>query len=470
MCLKSVKNYLFNKGTIRTRLALLYTLAAFFPLIILTMFLYWEMCNILYQANYQFLSDEVDTIQFILNNQNSNQRALKKVTIDMPMNTDRSIYRYFVRIVDENDNVLIQTPGSDEVLKNTTKPNIALLSKKRYWRYSNQGVHYLLIKAPINFKKDNKTGAILIALDVSHQHIMMNDRKVFIFSSLAVTFFSLLLGWFISRKGMESLYVLTKTTKRITAGSLNQRIDPHSWPNELRELGVAFNQMLDRIQAAFLRLKQFSADLAHELRTPINNLIGETEIALSYSRSVQEYQNVLGSNLEELHRISQLMENILFLARAENPELIIDKKLLNINDEIKVICEFYQAMAEEKNIKISCEGEGKVYANSVMFRRMLSNILSNSLKYTSANGWIRLMIKKEDPVKVIISDNGMGIAAEHLPKIFDRFYRVDSARSQLSGGIGLGLAIVKSIVELHGGTIAIASELGQGTTMTIALP
>jgi two-component system, OmpR family, heavy metal sensor histidine kinase CusS len=471
MFLKNVKLDFLKIGSIRTRLTVLYTLTALILLLTIAGFLYWETINILYKADYQFLSDEVDTIQYILNNNKTDLTALKKVAIDMPLNTDSSIYRYFVRVINDEDQVMIETPGIDAVVKDHKDASMKLLGKKRYWYYSVHASNYLLIKAPINLG-NGKLGSIQIVLDLSHQHDVISDRKILIISILALTICALILGFYISHKGTQSLYEITETAKEITISSLHRRIDPKHWPKELRELGTAFNQMLDRIQASYLRLNQFSADLAHELRTPIGNLIGETEVSLSYSHNVDEYRNVLESNLEELHRISQLIENILFLARAENPERVIQKKLLNIQEEIAIVCEFYQAMADEKNIKITYEGTGSLYANSVMIRRMISNIISNSLNYTLPDGLIhfKMTTTNDGVLQIIASDNGIGILVEHLPKIFDRFYRVDSARSQFSGGTGLGLAIVKSIVELHQGTVSITSAPEKGTTIFLVFP
>ena len=299
----------------------------------------------------------------------------------------------------------------------------------------------------------------------------MSDRKYLIIALFISAIASLLLGFYITQRGMRSLYLLTNRVKTITVTSLHQRTDPDSLPKELKTLAIAFNQMLDRIECSFVRLKQFSSDLAHELRMPINNMIGETEIVLSGNHSITEYQQVMMSNLEEYQRVSHMIENILFLSRAENPQLEIQKTLLNIHDEIACICEYYEAMAEEKNISVTHEGKASMHGNSIMFRRMISNLLSNALKYTPENGWIRFSISSDNnQIKITLSDNGIGIASEHLPKIFDRFYRVDSARSQQSGGTGLGLAIVKSIVDLHRGKIDITSELDAGTNISIIFP
>jgi two-component system heavy metal sensor histidine kinase CusS len=199
--------------------------------------------------------------------------------------------------------------------------------------------------------------------------------------------------------------------------------------------------------------------------------MGEAEIILSRPHTITEYREVLISHLEELQRLSHIIENILFLARTENPKLDIKKESVNVANEIHLICEFYQAMADEKNIQITREGNATLSVNKIMFERMLSNLISNALKYTPEKGSIQIMTRQHDQaVEIILQDNGIGIEAKHIPKLFQRFYRIDSARARSAGGVGLGLPIVKSIVELHHGSITITSEREKGTKVTLVFP
>jgi len=470
MFLKNDKYDILSKLSIRTRLTLFYSLAAFILLTLLVFLLYWESIDILYRANYQFLADEVDTIQYILQNKSLNHDEIKHEIIEASTKPENSINHYYIRLINAAGNKIIESPGLSAILPlNKTITKLSDNANKTIYRwYFNKGTRYLITQAPIVLE-NNHPGIIQIALDVSYQHSVFNDHKIFIIAILASALCSLLLGFFITDKGIRSLYELTAAAEKITATSLHQRIDPKSWPKELETLGVAFNQMLDRIEASFVRLKQFSSDLAHELRIPINNLIGETEIALSPPHTIDEYQQVLISNLEEFHRITQMIENILFLSRAENPQIELQKTNIHVQDEILFICEYYQAMAEEKSIRISSDGNARLRFNLIMFRRMMNNLLSNALKNTPPGGQIHFNISSSPhQTNINISDNGIGIASEHLTKIFDRFYRVDTARSQQSGGVGLGLAIVKSIVDLHQGTIVITSELGKGTHVSLS--
>ena len=231
--------------------------------------------------------------------------------------------------------------------------------------------------------------------------------------------------------------------------------------------------MLDRLEDSFRRLSQFSADLAHELRTPVNNLRGEAGVALSKARTAEEYRRTLESSLEELARLTRLIDNMLFLARADgagvNP---LARSSFDARKEIEAVCEFYRALAEDRGVAVSCEGAGVAGADPMLFRQAVSNLLSNALNYTPHGGRVVFQLREREDhgLEVCTRDTGCGIAPEHLPRIFDRLYRVDSSRSQHPNGAGLGLAIVKSIMTLHQGAVEAQSTLGQGTTITLSFP
>lgn len=473
MFLKSAKINFFKNKSITTQLTLVYSLTTFVLITAIAFFIYGTMVHILHNANSRFLSNEVVIITKLLKEKKLNLPVLQQKIIDVPYTETGSDYHYYIRIIDGNNKLFIETPQMGKVFQYASffKKNIYLAGKEKDW-WDAAGRNYLLIQSPVNRQGDNKVWRIQIALDISYQQFMVrNYHIVLLFCLIAGALIAVFLGYLLARNSMRSLFELTEATKKITATSLNQRIDPESWPRELKELAIAYNQMLKRIESSFSRLMEFSADLAHELRTPVNNLMGETEVHLTRTCSVDEYQQVLESNLEELHRISKIVENLLFLARTENTQLTIAKENLNLAAEIKLICEYYQAVADEKNIKISCENNAVIEANSIMFRRAISNILSNALKYTPINGCILIKINETSKnVCIEINDNGVGIASLHLPKIFNRFYRVDLARSKQSGGTGLGLAIAKSIMEAHQGSISLRSTLLKGTSVLLIFP
>jgi len=469
MFLKRVK--FFHSMT--ARLTFFYSAATFILLFVIGIFLYGTSVHVIHRANYHFLSHEIDILKNLIENKPNNRTALEQKVVEVPYTDTNSLHHYYVRILDSNQHLILQTPGIKKVLQATHFLQANVANFKLHRLQAGKDKQYVFMQSLGRYKNTNQTWTIQVILDVTYQQQILNQYRWELSLVLLAGFlFAILFGYFIAARGLRSLVELTNTTKKITANSLHRRIDPEFWPKELKTLGMAFNQMLDRIETSFAYLTQFSADLAHELRTPVNNLMGETELALARVKSPEEYQQVFCSNLEELQRISQIIENLLFLARADNPHLDIKKERLDVANEIKLICEFYQALADEKNILVSSRGGAEVHANPVMFRRMISNILSNALKYTLPGGEIKFLIETADEqtVRISLEDNGIGIAFEHLPKVFNRFYRVDAARSNHSGGVGLGLAIVKSIVELHRGHLSIMSELGKGTVVQLVLP
>lgn len=459
----------FNINSIKTRLILFYTFAAFILLTVIALFLYWGTINILYKADYQFLSNEVDEIQYLLQNRPFNRSAIYKEMAGIPSEPSGSLYRYYVRLFNGGSTPIFETAGMSAILPINTFNNVNKdRHEKHFLWYEKNNVHYLLIEAPL--KMGNHSGRIQILLDVTYQHNIIHDRNKLYLALLAGTLCALLIGLWAAQRSLRSLYLLTETAKNITPSSLNQRIDPLSWPVELRALAIHFNEMLERIEHSFERLNQFSADLSHELRTPVTNLISATEVTLSYSDSKEELRNTMESNLEELHSMAHMIENILFLARTENPRFNLEKQALDVRKEIEVILDYNQALADEKNIKLSVEGHGQLSANLIMFRRAINNIITNALKYTQT-GSVECQIEQTDKaVKIIIRDSGIGIAEKDLPHIFDRFYRVDVSRDERQGGIGLGLPIVKSIVELHQGAVKVTSQVGHGTVFYLNFP
>ena len=310
---------------------------------------------------------------------------------------------------------------------------------------------------------------IQVAFDRSHDATIIADYRRKVFAVLLTgLILSVTLGFVIAKAGLKPLANITRAFRRISADALNTRVNSAEWPPEVAELAAAFDSMIERLENSFTLLTQFSADLAHELRTPINNLRGETEVALGKSRSAQEYRSVLESSLEEYERLSRLIETLLFLARADTRNTALRLTSINVRKEIEALVEFFEAPAAEKGITVSVTGNALLNVDAALFRRALVNLLSNAFRYTPQNGKVTLSVAASaGKVEVSVSDTGMGIEKEHLEKVFDRFFRADDARSLHPQGTGLGLAIVKSIMDLHSGSIAIESTPGLGTTIRL---
>jgi two-component system, OmpR family, heavy metal sensor histidine kinase CusS len=243
-------------------------------------------------------------------------------------------------------------------------------------------------------------------------------------------------------------------------------------PPELGELAREFNAMLERIDQGYRRLQEFSADLAHEMRTPVATLLGRDQVALSQERSREALREVLEGDIEELERLSRLIADMLFIAQAEHGPAVLHLESVELATEARRIAEYLSVVAEESGIVVEVEGKASVRADPLLVQRAITNLVSNAMRHARPGTPVRVEIERgPTTVEVRVVNRGEPIPAEHLARIFDRFYRVDASRARLSGGTGLGLAIVRSIMQAHGGSVAAASDAGSGITVfTLAFP
>ena len=289
---------------------------------------------------------------------------------------------------------------------------------------------------------------------MSHEMAMVNTYRLNIFLAIvAAVAVSTLLGYFLVRSGLSPIRTIAERAAEITPKNLSVRLSVDSAPTELRLLTRSFNAMLDRLGDGYQRLQQFSADLAHEIRTPIGALIGTTQVALGKTRDVAEYESVLESNLEELNRLKNIAENILFLAHADHAALAIERTEIGVADELGKIAEYFEGPADERGMTFEVGASGVAWANSMMCRRAINNLVVNAVRYAHENSVIRLSGSQDaSGATFVVENEGETIPPETLTRLFDRFYRGDAARSQISESNGLGLAIVHAIMSLHGGT------------------
>lgn len=266
-------------------------------------------------------------------------------------------------------------------------------------------------------------------------------------------------GVLIVRRGLKPLHGLARQAENITVANLDARLDGRGMPRELGALLTSINAMLDRLGTGFSKLSQVSADMAHDLRTPINNLLGQTEVALQTRRRPEDYEALLGSNLEELQRLAKMIDNMLFLARSENAELEIERKPLNTAVSFQYVADYFEGLAEERELRIEIEGQGQIEGDPLLLRRALANLVANALKYAEAGSSIVLRTTVTSSETVLeVANRGTPIDEHHLPRLFDRFYRADASRLGSAQASGLGLAIVRSIMQLHHGYCTVASD------------
>lgn len=313
---------------------------------------------------------------------------------------------------------------------------------------------------------------LLVMLDVTAHKAFFHTFSGWLWAALVLcALLSGLLGWLLVRSGLRPLREVTQVAASVSAKSLRERIPDDSTPAELQQLVQAFNAMLARLEDAFVRLSNFSADIAHELRTPLSNLMTHTEVALTRGRSLEQYQDNLHSNLEELQRMSRMIDDMLFLAKADNGLIVPDAKPVALEQLCTQLLDYYQLPADERGVRFELTGAGTIQGDLAMLRRALSNLLSNALRYTPDGELVRVTIERRaECVTLAVANPGVTIAAEHLERLFDRFYRVDPARREGSpSNAGLGLAITRSIIQAHRGDISCRSEQGW-TTFWLQFP
>jgi two-component system heavy metal sensor histidine kinase CusS len=309
------------------------------------------------------------------------------------------------------------------------------------------------------------------ALDVSESRHLLEAYRTKLAGVIGLAvLLSAGVGFMLTRRGLAPVRAIAAEIGRINAEKLHQRIADDAWPAELRALAENFDTMLARLEQSFEQLTRFSSDIAHEFRSPVNNLVAAASVTLARARTPLEYQNTLEVVVEEGSRLSRMVASMLFLARADNAEQHVHLEQVALAGEFQKLIEFYEIAADEQGVTLEARADGRLTADPLLLRRALSNLLTNALRYTPRGGTIRLLgTVTPDAIIIAVSDTGCGIDARHLPHLFDRFYRADAARSS-TDSTGLGLAVVRSIAELHGGTAGVTSSPGQGSTFTLRFP
>lgn len=300
---------------------------------------------------------------------------------------------------------------------------------------------------------DGSPVEILVGHPMSGEAVMLDALRwqIALVTGLAVAAASLL-TFVALRRGMRPLRRMAARAEEIAPGRMDLRFDVAAVPAELAGLAQAINAMLDRLGAGYQRLSQFSADLAHEIRTPLGVLIGQTQVALGQTRRGEDYREVLESNLEELERMRRLSDNILFLARADNAAADLDRSDVSLAVELARISDYFEGPAAERGIRFEVEAVGNIRANADLFRRAVGNLVVNAVRHGAAGSLVRIVGTADGGgAQVVVENRGHPLSGEQLARVFDRFYRVDPARNDATESNGLGLAIVQAIMVLHGG-------------------
>jgi two-component system heavy metal sensor histidine kinase CusS len=447
--------------SIASQLVFLFTLAAAFLLTCGLGIFYVIVVRHAFEEDNAVLAEKISGLRTTLK-----RSGVERLAEEIRETTEVGTWR--VRLLDEAGNVLAQTPSMNDTLPADAFPPASQAGQFAPKNYRRGGKLFSIVTARLDGAA--RSFILQIGQDRSTDEEFSREFGALLAGLLALGIVaSSVIGIAVTRRGLRPLTEMTQATSRIGPSHLNERIVPAQWPRELQPLALAFDDMLDRLEDSFTRLSQFSADLAHELRTPVANIRGEAEVALTRPRTTEEYREVIESTVAECERLSGIVDNLLFLARVEAADRKVERTSFNGRAALEKIATYYQAIAEERHINILCAGEGEILAEPLLFDRVLSNLLDNSLRFTRDGGTISMTIASSMEGGIVsVSDTGTGIPAEHLPRIFDRLYRVDASRS--SYGAGLGLALVKSILHLHGGSASIESKLGEGTKVTLFFP
>jgi two-component system heavy metal sensor histidine kinase CusS len=453
--------------SLAARLTAWYAGSAFLLVLGATLFLYWALTSNLDREDDESLADQA-RLQAAAWRDRPGDSAARHETD--PTATGRQYAPLLVRVLDNEGRVVTETPGMGDALPPAAFPppgaeggpgraaDVPAAAGRSFRALAVRG----------------GPGVIQVALDRTREEELLAGYRRSLWLVLLLALVACAVGGYqLARRGLRPLREIAATAGRIRSTTLaEERLPAAGLPAELAELAGTFNDMLDRLEESFARLARFSADIAHELRTPVHILRGEAEVALGRPRSPEEYREVLGSCLEECGRLTRLIDSLLFIARAEDPRTQVERERVDVGRELAAVREFYEAAAAEVGVSLTAEAADGLLADlsRPLLQRAVGNLVANALAHTAPGGRVALTAARDGrDVRVEVADTGCGIAAAHLPHVFDRFYRADSARSS-SGGVGLGLAIVKSIADVHGGSVSLASEVGRGTRVTLRFP
>ncbi|KUZ31288.1 heavy metal sensor histidine kinase [Burkholderia territorii] len=278
------------------------------------------------------------------------------------------------------------------------------------------------------------------------------------------------LGYAIMRSGLHPVREIGRHAARIEASRLDERLNMDHAPVELAEITRSINRMLDRLQLAFDQLSRFSSDVAHDMRTPLANIIGASQVILSRERERAEYETLIESNVEECKRLQRMLDNMLFLARSDHATQHVTLERFDVGEALAKIVMYYNEVASDRNVRIVIDGAATVVADEMLFQRAVANLLSNAVEHARPGTIVRIAIAGHGgSTSIGVRNEGDDIPAEHAARLFERFYRADPSRHGSSKNAGLGLAIVKSIMELHRGTVGVVSADGE-TVFTLTFP
>lgn len=379
----------------------------------------------------------------------------------------------FYRVSDASGQVLFQMEGPNLAQQQAQHPATDQVHADHLIEWAEGGEHYrgAVLSLPPSGTMSGPYGVVVATVMSFHEHFLgVYRRTIWAATSLAAVV-AILATWLAVYRGHAPLRDMSQRIRGITANQLHVRLDPREVPVELEALTDSFNTMLERVEQDFRKLTNFSADIAHELRTPVTNLITQTQVLLTKPRDANAYREALYAGLEEYERMAKMIGDMLYLAQTDHHLIKPERSAVDLRKEIQDLFEYFEPWAEERSVSLRCEGPDlTVQGDRLMLRRAFSNLLSNAIRYTPDGQTVTVNLSAaEEHLSVRFSNPGPTIPEEHLPHLFDRFYRADPSRQRNGDGAGLGLAIVKAIVEAHGGHIY-ATSWEEITEFEVILP
>ena len=448
------------RHSLTLRLALVFALLAFISLTLLGVALYRDLERELIRRDDAALITRIDQLRTFLNDSNTLELIKSKPALFQNMMGNREAL------------LTITAPGQKPLLVvnpgNLPLPSLAPVTMDHQLGLADvqhypgvNGVPFSAVAATIDSGDMGSLQVVTGRLMTERTALLASYRlNVYLFASVAAVLLALS-GYLLVHRGLLPLRRLARHAHGIDVGNLGERLDSHGAPQELLPMIDAFNAMLDRLGKGFAQLSQVSTDMAHELRTPINNLMGETQVALQQNRSIEAYQQLLASNVEELERLARMLDSMLFLARTDPSSALKQRQELDAADEMQRMAEYFEGPAADVGIHIEARGSGVIWAEPMLLRRALANLCANAIKYGAPDSELSIDATPcAEGIRLSVRNHGPTIPAEHLPRLFERFYRVDQSRERSANSNGLGLSIVATIMQLHNGTCRASSRDG----------
>ncbi len=472
--INKIKNFFYSLP-LSLRLALSTFLVSMLTLLVLSAFLKYVIAAQLVKEYRTDLNNHLSEMQALLADRYQSTSPLSKEISDKWVSAEIENKPYFTRLITVNGEVLGESEGSPFSMAQIH--NMLPGEEEETFYHDKNGRPYLILKKSV-YSGGDFAGQVQVARDLSDQQII-NDKinealiSVAIFGGVLTVLFTVL----ISRRTLKPVVRMRDDIKGIGIYSLGKRLSGKTWPQELSPIAQQFDALLSELQENFGRLSQFSSDLAHELRTPVHKLMVELDVTLSSARTQEEYRNTLENLQETVHRTAKMLEDMLFIARAENKVSAVKPSVLDARAEVLKLSSFLQILLDEKELKFDIKVSGSVKADEAMFMRALSNLISNAARFSPQGGVIEINAEvKNDYFVISVADRGPGIPPKDLKHIFDRFFKTDNARNQNKNtsfaleGSGLGLSIVKSVIAMHGGDAFAANRQGGGAVFTLTFP